>query len=247
MFGTEDTPLSFRNPSPVMDDAIMDEPAMEDTDMDHPVMGGAVTYDLTNFGSVAVYTAVSEAGQRSGDVITPMDVSTRGDGGDDLIAASHAIQKRKRSVNEPPFDSEVGLVSKVTFCQCTMGQFKSLWLRSDTMSSTSLETLVTLSLVLWVMLSYPAVSVRQQLMQHALSGMELTLMQAVDACCKILGCILVAFWLVVHGAGGSVGNAGTRPMSCHPSCQQSVFACAGFLHLANAGYLQVCNIAILCL
>ena len=181
-----------------------------------------------------------------------MDVSTRGDGGKNLIVASRAIlfsaiQKPKHSMNEPPFDNEIGLVSKVTFCQYTMGQFKSLWLSSNTVSSTSLETLITLSLLLWIMLSYPAVSVRQQLMQHALSGMECTLMQAVDACCKHLGLHLGCLLLVVHGAGGSVGNAGTKPMSCHPSCQQSVFACAGFLHLANAGYLQVCNIAILCL
>ena len=170
----------------------MDEPAMDDPDMDHPIVGGPVTNDLTKFVSVADYTAVSEAGQRSDDVSVPMDVSTRGDGGDNLIVASRAIlfsaiQKRKRSMNEPPFDNEAGLVSKVTFCQCTKGQFKSLWLSSDTMSSTSLETLVTLSYLLWIMLSYPAVSVRQQLMQHALSGMELTLMQAVDACCKHLG------------------------------------------------------------
>lgn len=63
-------------------------------------------------------------------------------------------------------------------------------------------------------------------------------MQAINACCKHLEIGLAAFWLLVHAAGGSVGKAGTRPMSCHSSGQQPVLACAGFLHPACASYLH---------
>ena len=105
---------------PARGDAIMDDP-----DMDDPVMDGPVAADLTSFDSVVDSTAVSEAGQHSGDDSLAIAVSTRGEGGNDPVAASRAIlftaiQKRKRSVDEPLGDKEVGLVSKVTSCQYSL-------------------------------------------------------------------------------------------------------------------------------
>ena len=131
---------------PARDDAIMDESVMDDPDMDDPVMGGPVAADLTSFDSVVDSTAVSEAGQHSGDDSLAIAVSTRGEGGDDPVAAScailfTAIQKRKRSVDEPLGDNEVGLVSKVTSCQYSLLfiwlNSSLLWLSSDTLSCTS--------------------------------------------------------------------------------------------------------------
>lgn len=55
-------------------------------------------------------------------------------------------------------------------------------------------------------------------------------MQAISACCKHLEIALVAFCLLVHAAGGSVGKAGTRPTFCHPLGQHPVLACASYLH-----------------